>query len=692
MTVSTAGRATVHATVHTCVRILRTRAHAERGRVRAGKSAFRRGSAKCSALSSAGTTPRAWKIALMGTSQLPTVRGTHHRPRDQTTATVRRPGAGVVLDRYVLERRLGAGAFGTVWAAHDQRLDREVAVKIVPRERIVGGRLEREARAAARLSHPSIVTLYEAAVDDDGAYLVSELVQGATLAQLLDAGRLSDHDIASIAISICDALIHAHGHGVVHRDVKPSNILVCERPTSIAYPAKLTDFGVARVIGGDSLTRTGDVIGTAAYMAPEQAEGREAHASADLYALAVVTYEALTGVNPVSTGTAAMRARRLGAHLPPLRRQRRDLPQVLGRAIDTALRPRPRERGQLEELREALVTALPELGGTAGIVETGWRPREHPPKRLDPGGRRHPGVGEDMADAFQAPADGLRTPADGVRTARHPWRARALAGVAASLATAWLSPRVLSPDPIAPAAAATLVGLLVVALPRLGWITALALMAIAATAQGHAGAAFVVVACALVPMLLLLRRGAAWPLSAAALALAQVGLAGAWPALAGQALSTAWRRAVVGLTGWIWVILASPIAGAGLYTGLPPGVQRSHLWAASLSTTFRAVLVPIVRSGALMGAPVWALAAAILPLIVGMRSLSVKFVLSVVWAAVTVSLVQVAIGLVDRGGAATEIRTAAAGAAVGVIVALGPSVLGSLRAALQPRGSEGELA
>src|SRR6202035_4104699 len=104
--------------------------------------------------------------------------------------------------------------------------------------------------------------------------------------------------------------------------------------------AKLTDFGVARIVGGDTLTRTGDVVGTAAYMAPEQAEGREVGAAADLYALALVLYEALTGVNPVRTGTAAQRARRLGAHMPPLRRQRHDLPRELGQAIDQALRPR----------------------------------------------------------------------------------------------------------------------------------------------------------------------------------------------------------------------------------------------------------------------------------------------------------------------------------------------------------------
>src|SRR5205807_3676284 len=107
-------------------------------------------------------------------------------------------GGEVVLGRYRLHRRLGSGGFATVWLARDERLERDVAVKVLPRERVIGGRFEREARAAARLSHPAIVTLYEAAVDDEGAYLVSELVGGATLGELLVQGRLSDRDIVAI--------------------------------------------------------------------------------------------------------------------------------------------------------------------------------------------------------------------------------------------------------------------------------------------------------------------------------------------------------------------------------------------------------------------------------------------------------------------------------------------------------------
>ena len=178
-----------------------------------------------------------------------------------------------MLDRYRLQRRLGAGGFGTVWMARDERLERDVAVKIVPRERIVGGRFEREARAAARLSHPGIVTLYEAAVDDDGAYLVSELVRGAHARRSCSRRAGSRTATSSRSRSRCATRSRTPTRRA--SSTATSSPRTCSSPSDRPAPAiaKLTDFGVARVIGGDSLTRTGDVVGTAAYMAPEQAEG-----------------------------------------------------------------------------------------------------------------------------------------------------------------------------------------------------------------------------------------------------------------------------------------------------------------------------------------------------------------------------------------------------------------------------------
>src|SRR5215207_7107036 len=141
-------------------------------------------------------------------------------------------GARLTLGRYRLDRRLGAGAFGVVWLAWDEKLEREVAVKVIPRERGAGERVEREARAAARLNHPGIVAIYELASDEHDVYLVSELVRGRTLAELVHAGAIADRDVARIGIALCEALEHAHARGVIHRDVKPQNVMVLAEPAA----------------------------------------------------------------------------------------------------------------------------------------------------------------------------------------------------------------------------------------------------------------------------------------------------------------------------------------------------------------------------------------------------------------------------------------------------------------------------
>jgi eukaryotic-like serine/threonine-protein kinase len=558
--------------------------------------------------------------------------------------------APMVLDRYRLHRRLGSGAFGTVWLARDERLDRDVAVKIVPRARIAGRRLQREARAAAALSHPAIVTLYEAQDDDEAAYLVSELVRGDTLADLLEAGRLSDRDIVMIAIALCEALAYAHDQGIVHRDVKPANVLVPAQPTTRAGIAKLTDFGVARVVGGDSLTITGDVVGTAAYMAPEQAEGLQAGAPADLYSLALVVYEALTGVNPVRTGTSAQRARRLGAHLPPLRRQRRDLPRELGQSIDLALRPRPRERGSLAELHRALSVAVEQLEDTPGVVGGVW-PRE-PSHSPVPDG----------------PAPGARDAAGDPETPE--WPARGAAAAAAAVVSAWLFSHALAPSALGPAAVALITGLLVAALPRVGWLA----LTVATTAMlvlhGRPGGALLVLFAALVPVLLLPTRPTSWPLSAAAPALGLVGLAGCWPALAARA-PTPWRRAALAATGWAWLAVASPMADTDLYARRPAGTPPASVWMPSLHETVARVLAGVLSTGWLTVAAVWGLAAAILPAITARRSPAVAAVLVAIWSATLVCTTATVLALSHPRGAGMP-ATAVLGAVVGAIVALAP--------------------
>src|SRR5215218_9192778 len=143
----------------------------------------------------------------------------------------------------------GSGGFGTVYAAVDQRLDRDVAVKVIPAGAPAPERATREAQAAARLDHPGIVALYDAGEDDAALYLVSELVRGRTLDRLAQAGELSDRDVLRVGLALAGALEHAHHRGVIHRDVKPQNVIVPDRPRSARSAAKLTDFGVAHLAG-----------------------------------------------------------------------------------------------------------------------------------------------------------------------------------------------------------------------------------------------------------------------------------------------------------------------------------------------------------------------------------------------------------------------------------------------------------
>jgi eukaryotic-like serine/threonine-protein kinase len=288
---------------------------------------------------------------------------------DPTEALPGAPGPRLILGRYRLERRLGAGGFGVVWLAWDEKLEREVAVKAIPLENGGGERVEREARAAARLNHPGIVGIYELAHDEHDVYLVSELVRGRTLAELLKAGAIADRDVARIGMALCDALEHAHARGVIHRDVKPQNVMVVADPAAGSGFAKLADFGVAHVASGDPLTRTGDVVGTLAYMAPEQAEGARTTPASDVYSLALSLYEAWTGSNPVRAGGPAATARRLGRPLPSLAAARRDLPLELCDAIDGALDIDPARRPAPADLHAELAAAERELDDEGGLVE-----------------------------------------------------------------------------------------------------------------------------------------------------------------------------------------------------------------------------------------------------------------------------------------------------------------------------------
>ena len=244
----------------------------------------------------------------------------------------------LVLNRFLIERRIGSGGFGVVYEAWDGRLERPVAVKAIEQRGEAGRRVLREAQAAARLNHPGIVTLYEMGEEDGNALLVTELVEGSTLARLAHNGELSDREIGEIGTDLCEALDHAHSRGVVHRDIKPQNVQVIEDSEP---RAKLMDFGVAHLAGDTPLTAAGDVVGTLAYMAPEQAEGKVAGPECDVYSLALTLYECWSGENPHRRATPTATARSIGTPVASLGRLRPDLPPEVVEAIDASLEPEP---------------------------------------------------------------------------------------------------------------------------------------------------------------------------------------------------------------------------------------------------------------------------------------------------------------------------------------------------------------
>jgi len=383
------------------------------------------------------------------------------------------PGARFVLGRYELQERLGAGGFGVVWRAFDKKLERDVAVKVVPREDSPGdrSRVTREALAAARLNHPGIVALYELGSDDHDVYLVSELVHGATVEELAREGALSDRDVARIGHALCEALEHAHARGVIHRDVKPGNVMVLAEPAAGAGFAKLTDFGIAHLATGEGLTATGDVMGTLAYMAPEQAEGRRVTEACDVYSLALTLYEAWTGSNPVRGQSPAATVRNVGRPLPPLHSRRSDLPPALGAVLDAALDPDPLYRPAPAELRVVLGDVEDALSDEGGLVEpetierfglTAVRVRTRMRTLLHRGAARAPAAAPDAHELSEAQPRGLAA------LVAPRLAAGAGAGMLVLAALEGLGPT----PPTSPAAAAGVTALLVALLPRIGWLAA----------------------------------------------------------------------------------------------------------------------------------------------------------------------------------------------------------------------------
>jgi eukaryotic-like serine/threonine-protein kinase len=548
--------------------------------------------------------------------------------------------------------RLGSGGFGVVWRARDELLGREVAVKRIPLAPDGDSeRVTREALATARLSHPAIVALYEAHSDTECFYLISELVRGETLSQLIADDALEDEQLLQIGVTLARALSHAHARGVIHRDVKPQNVLVprgteagSQAPDGPLAVAKLTDFGGASLVDQDALTRTGDVLGTLAYMAPEQCEGAAVDERTDLYALALVLYEGLSGANPVRGPTPAATARRIGRPLPPLERSRRDLPRSLTRALDAALAPAPAQRGTLDELQLTLEEAL-QRGLGRGRRRT---PRRSGAERL---ARRR------TAPALQ-PAPRPARPLD----SEPPVARRRVEAPEEEIA-----------PPQAPGARAHEDRL---ALPRALWL-GLPLAAILwLIISGRPGVALLALAAAAPLLALPSRTGPGWLACLLAPALGAIGLAGACPAIAGQA--SRWReRAALGAVGYWWLTLAEPLTGRRLWLGQSSGATPLMTWEGSLSGAVH-VLGPLLGLGVLLGAALWASGAIVLPWIVRGRSAALDVVAATTWSAALAA----AAPMLDSGLSAHAAHPSPRGAVLGAI--LGGAIAVAARALRGP--------
>jgi len=240
---------------------------------------------------------------------------------------------------------------GHVWLARDERNGLDVALKMVVREGKVAERAEREARAAASLRHPRCQRIYALARDPSHIYIAYEYVPGRTMRQALAAGELDDGEAVEAAAQLLDALAHAHAKGIVHRDVKPSNVLLGE---SDEIDVRLLDFGLAQMDEFDTLTAVGDVPGTLTYVSPERLHGEIATPAADVWAVGVMLWEALAGRHPFRSSDAAGTARRIKAGVPPLEAIRPDLPERLRDTIASALAADPARRPTAAKLAAEL--------------------------------------------------------------------------------------------------------------------------------------------------------------------------------------------------------------------------------------------------------------------------------------------------------------------------------------------------
>jgi len=299
----------------------------------------------------------------------------------------------LLAGRYELEKLVGSGGMSNVFRAHDRLLERTVALKILheqyTRDDDYVERFRREARAVAQLAHPNIVTVIDRGEQDGRQYIVFEFIEGENLKELVAHGPLSVHEAVGLALQVARALSFAHERGLVHRDVKPQNVLLNEDGQ-----AKVTDFGIARSLDVHGVTQTGTVLGTSDYIAPEQARGQKVNPKTDIYSLGAVLYELLTGDVPFAGDNfVAVAMRHVNEPAPSVLEHRPDCPLRLDLAIQRAMAKDPADRFEsMDDFVIELEGCLAEVDGRSDEGATMIVPPARPRRRSVPRARRAPGA------------------------------------------------------------------------------------------------------------------------------------------------------------------------------------------------------------------------------------------------------------------------------------------------------------